>query len=82
MSKGSAPLQGNQSLVIIHDPSSICKPESKEMENSSRVLDLNKQVVNGYETFNSVAIGEDKRLHLLGSLVHEEGTEGFLSRSN
>lgn len=75
LSQGSSALVGNQSIVVIHDPSPILKPESSKMENMSRVLDLDKQVVNGYESFNSIGIGEDKRLHLLSSVVASEASE-------
>jgi hypothetical protein len=48
-------------ICVLHDPCDIRKPNSKEMEHIGKVLSLKKQVVNGYRTFNSVAVDIDKQ---------------------
>jgi hypothetical protein len=46
------------------------------MEKLDKVLSLNKQVISGYHSFNSVGIGEDKQLHLLGCVAYGKGMSG------
>lgn len=77
LSQGKKGLQGSKSITLIHDPSEIRKSYSENMENLTKVMSLDQQIVNGYHSFNSVGIGEDKKLHLLGCVVH--GAEGEYS---
>jgi hypothetical protein len=58
-------LEGKTIVVVIHDCSSICKPFSTQQEGLGKVKDLDNQMVNGYDTFNSILIdlkGRDVRL--------------------
>lgn len=55
---------GEPSATVIHDPCSIRKAYSKEMEKLDRVLDLDGQPINGYRTFNSVLL-HGSRISLL-----------------
>lgn len=52
---------------------------SKELENIGKVLDLNKNIVNGYYTFNTVAI-DNKRLHLVDTKVVSLREPQFISQ--
>lgn len=66
-------LSGQSCITLVHDPSDIRKPHSSELEGLGQVRDLQGQLINGYKTFNSVAIdGESKQLHLLGCQVKSE----------
>jgi len=66
-----AAMSGQKQVILIHDPCDIRKKYSKELENIGNVLDLDKKVVNGYYTFNTVAIDEDgKRLHLVDTKIY------------
>lgn len=56
----------HKSVYLIHDGCDIRKPHSKEMECLDKVRDLEGAIINGYRTFNSVAI-EKRELHLLSS---------------
>jgi hypothetical protein len=76
LSQGSVSLKGHKSIVVIHDPSDIRKAYSVSMEKLDKVLSLDKRVISGYHSFNSVGIGEDKQLHLLGCVVHGKGMDG------
>lgn len=58
-------LQGQPSVVIVHDSCDIRKPYSQKMEAIDKVRSLEGKVVNGYRSFNSIALGPD-RIHLLG----------------
>lgn len=64
--KGKENLQREKSITIIHDPSDIRKPYSLEMENIDKVQSLNGEWINGYSSFNSVAIDSASKIHLLG----------------
>lgn len=46
------------SVTIIHDPSDIRKPYSQKMESIGRVKSLEGDMINGYRTINSIAIGK------------------------
>lgn len=73
--KGKGQLQGMKSVVVIHDPSDIRKPYSEKMEGLGKVQSLEGSWVNGYHSFNSVAIGQDKRIHLLGCKPYSKEDE-------
>lgn len=63
-------MSGQKQIILIHDPCDIRKKYSKELENIGKVLDLDKNVINGYHTFNTVAIDDDnKQLHLVDTKV-------------
>lgn len=67
-------LESSPSVTILHDPCDIRKPYSKEMESIGQVRSLDGNTINGYRTFNSVAIGK-KRLHLLGCVPYSSKEE-------
>ncbi len=77
LSQGESGFQGSKSILLIHDPSEIRKAYSNEMENLARVRSLDQSMVNGYHSFNTVGIGQDKKLRLLGCVAY--GGEGELS---
>jgi len=52
--------------IIVHDPSCICKPETMAAEYLSQVKGLNNKIVNGYMTYNCVAVDlKSEPIHLL-----------------
>lgn len=52
--------------IIVHDPSTIRKPETQKAEFISQVKDLNNKIVNGYMTYNCVAVDlKTASIHLL-----------------
>ena len=59
-----------QRVYLLHDPCDIRKPHSSDLEDLGSVLSLKKTVINGYSSFNSVAITPDSQeVHLLDSFV-------------
>jgi hypothetical protein len=63
-------MSGQKQIILIHDPCDIRKKYSIKIENIGKVLDLDKNVINGYHTFNTVAIDNDnKQLHLVDTKV-------------
>jgi len=74
-------MSGQKQIILIHDPCDIRKKYSKELENLGQVLDLDKNVINGYYTFNTVAIDDDgKRLHLVDTKVYSNKVPQFVSQ--
>ena len=67
-------LGSSKSILLIHDSSDLRKRYSESMENLDKVRSLEKDMVNGFHSFNSIGIGEDKKLRLLGSQPY--GKEG------
>ena len=58
--------------------SDIRKPYSKELPHLTKVKSLEKQMVNGYNTFNSIVINDlDKQLHLLASTPYSSSDPNY-----
>jgi hypothetical protein len=51
-----ADLADEARLIVLHDPCDIRKPESRKLENLGKVRDLDGNLINGYSSFNSVAV--------------------------
>lgn len=65
-------------VEVIHDGSDIRKPYSKELPHLTKVKSLEKQMVNGYNTFNSIVINDlDKQLHLLASTPYSSSDPNY-----
>jgi hypothetical protein len=72
-------LQGANSIYILHDPCDIRKPSAPKMENIGKVMSLGKDPVNGYKTFNSVAIDVNKQgVNLLSHTLYSTGLDNFV----
>ena len=76
-SQNLSELRNSKSILLIHDPSDLRKRYSESMENLDKVRSLENDTVNGYHSFNSIGIGEDKKLRLLGCQPY--GKEGEAS---
>jgi len=72
LERGEANLHGSKTVLIIHDPSDLRKPYSEQLEGLEKVKSLEGKWINGYHSFNSVGIGWDKRVHLLGCLPYSK----------
>lgn len=62
-------LGDSQQLFVLHDRCDIRKPYSTQLEALGKVMSLNKQVVDGYDTFNSFAL--DINTQKLVALSHQ-----------
>jgi hypothetical protein len=69
----------HKQITLIHDPCDIRKEYSQQLENLGKVLDLNKNVINGYYTFNTVAV-DNNRLHLVDTKVYSNREDKFVSQ--
>lgn len=68
-------------VYVLHDPCDIRKPYASDMEDLGQVLSLDKQVINGYSSFNSVAVVPDKQeVYLLDSVVYSNRSSGYVSQ--
>lgn len=65
--------------VILHDPSDIRKPCSEKLEDLGKVKSLEGKLVNGYRTFNSIAVDlRGASLRLLSSSPYSSGEAAFV----
>jgi hypothetical protein len=70
------------SVTVIHDPSDIRKPHSKELESIGKVRALNSKIVNGYSTHNVIALGSDnKTIKLVSNVTYSNKSPKFLKQS-
>jgi hypothetical protein len=75
---GLSNLSFKSRVEVIHDGSDIRKPYSKELPHLTKVKSLEKQMVNGYNTFNSIVINDlDKQLHLLASTPYSSSDPNY-----
>ena len=71
-----AELSDEDVVIALHDPCDIRKAYSEKLENLGIVRDLNGNLVNGFNTFNTVCVnGDGKRLHLSDITVYSNGDE-------
>jgi hypothetical protein len=69
-----AELSHEDVVIALHDPCDIRKEYAEKMENLGVVRDLDGNLVNGYNTFNTVCVsGDGKRLHLSDITVYSNG---------
>jgi hypothetical protein len=75
---GLSNLSFKNRVELIHDGSDIGKPYSKELPHLAKVQSLEKRMVNGYNTFNSVVINDlDRQLHLLASTPYSSSDPNY-----
>lgn len=75
---GLSHLSFKNRVEVIHDGSDIRKPYSKELPYLAKVKSLEKQIINGYNTFNSIVINDlDKQIHLLASTPYSSADPNY-----
>jgi hypothetical protein len=78
---GVQALQGKDRLVLLHDPCDIRKEYCRELENLGKVRSLDNEIVNGYCTFNTIALDEgSKKLQLLDLSVYSNGDPHYVTQ--
>jgi len=78
---GVQALQGKERLILLHDPCDIRKEYSRELENLGKVRSLDNEIINGYSTFNTIAIDESsKKLQLLDLAVYSNGDPHYVTQ--
>lgn len=81
LEKGVENFKGMPYVVILHDESYIRKEYSQTMESIDEVLALNGTIVNGYRTFNSVALGAEN-IYLLSCTPYSKKEEDYKNESS
>ena len=72
-------LSSTNEIYLLHDPSDIRKPHSKETEHLGKVLDLNHRVINGFSSYNVIAVTPfNKEVHLLSHELYSNKSPSFL----
>lgn len=75
---GLSNLSVKDRVEVIHDGSDIRKPYRKLLPHLTKVKSLEKQMVNGYNTFNSIVINDlDKQIHLLASTPYSTSDPNY-----
>ena len=70
-------------VYVLHDPSSIRKPESSSMEYLDKVHSLKGGVVNGYQSMNSIAVHPfTQQVHLLAHRLYSSNEPTYLSQKD
>jgi Transposase DDE domain len=81
-SKSISDLGTASRVYVLHDPCDIRKPYARDLEDLGKVLSLDKQVVNGYSSFNSVAVRPDNQsVYLLDSVVYSNAQSDYVGQS-
>lgn len=76
-------LKDGKEVYVLHDPCDIRKPSAPKMEQIGKVLSLDKKVVHGYKTFNSVAVDVEKQdVHLLCHQTYSTAEVRFVSQED
>lgn len=79
MESFTSKLSGIKEVFLIHDPSDIRKPHSHKTENLGKVRDLENNIINGYSSYNVVAImSNDKSVNLLSHRSYSNKEPRFL----
>ncbi|HXV97337.1 MAG TPA: hypothetical protein VEC93_02870, partial [Anaerolineae bacterium] len=67
-------------LIMLHDPCDIRKQNAEAMENLGKVRDLEGKLINGYSTFNSVAVDmAGKQVYPVDIAVYSNGDEHYVT---
>jgi len=83
LESGVAKLADKSELLILHDGSDIRKQYSSKLEELGKVRDLDGNIINGYSSFNSVAVDlHGKEVTLLDSEVYSNRGEDFISQAD
>ncbi len=73
--------EASDNVILIHDPSEIRKKYTKQAEYIGKVKDLNKKTINGYNSFNTIAVSLDnKQIDLLSHELYSNKQPEFLSK--
>lgn len=73
---------GKESRVyVLHDGSDLRKPNAQDMENLGKVMSLQKQVITGYKTLNSVAVDiTGKDITLIDHTMYSTGMPNYVAK--
>jgi hypothetical protein len=83
LENGVAKLANKDELLILHDGSDIRKRYANKLEDLGKVRALDGSIINGYSSFNSVAVDlQGKEVTLLNCEVYSNRGEAFISQAD
>lgn len=83
IANGIMRLAGKDELLVLHDGSDIRKKYSKELESIGKVRDLDGHIINGYHSFNSVAVDlHGKLVTPIATEIYSNREENFVSQKD
>lgn len=75
-----AALGAEARLIVLHDPCDIRKEQAEVLEKMGKVRDLEGNLINGYHTFNTVAVDvAGKHLYPVDITVYSNGDEHYVT---
>lgn len=75
-----AALGDEDRLIVLHDPCDIRKEYAEALEKIGRVRDLDGRMINGYSTFNTVAVDvAGKKVYPVDITVYSNGDEHYVT---
>ncbi len=81
LANATAFLKEKAYVPVVHDCSALRKPFSEELEGLGKVKDLDGKLVNGYDSFESIAVSfRGSRLRLLQCTPFSNGDEAYVSQ--
>jgi hypothetical protein len=80
LENGLNKLAQTNEIVLLSDPCDIRKEYSSSLENLGKVRNLDGEIINGYSSFNTVAVNmKDKKITLLGHKVYSNRDSKYVS---
>ena len=82
-SNGIMKLANKNELLVLHDGSDIRKEYSNQLESIGKVRDLSGDIINGYHSFNSVAVDlHGKSVTPIATEIYSNREEDFVSQKD
>jgi len=83
LERGISNLACKDELLILHDGSDIRKKYASKLEDLGKVRDLNGKIINGYSSFNTVAVDlSGKEITLLSTEIYSNRSESFIAQKD
>jgi hypothetical protein len=83
LENGITKLTAKDELLVIHDGSDIRKEYASKLDNLGKVRSLDGRIINGYNSFNTIAVDLDgKDVTLLGTEIYSNRAEEFISQKD
>lgn len=80
---GVTRLADKDELLVIHDGSDIRKEYSSKLDDLGKVRSLNGKIINGYSSFNSIAVDlHGKDITLLNTEIYSNKANEFISQKD
>lgn len=83
LESGILKLAQENELLLIHDGSDIRKEHASQLENLGKVRNLDGDIINGYSSFNTIAVNPyGKDVTLLCSEIYSNRSDDFISQKD